>query len=340
MKYLDFFSRSFLIAVLLILSVTLTDGQGSVDMEISKLNSELSRAYSAQDYEAAFIAADKLVSLSTAKFGKESVSTARALKNRGFVEAAKGEARAAEDSLEDAADIFRKQSTLIKTDSETFAELLETLAALKMKRDLLLGEKHLEEALRLRERSGSVNSKQMAFALASLANISFWKREYKRSADQYKRSLELFTAAKNTDSPDFTTAFHRARCAYRKAGADDDFEALKTAYGLSAEFFGGSPGSGKARLIQAGVVNGKAVKLPKPPYPAAAKADRAEGIVEVDVLIDETGRIVSACTANKPHIALAEISEITAYSSKFSPTLLQGKPVKVSGRITYKFSRR
>lgn len=332
-------SKLFKIVVIIMASTAVLFAQGAADDEIAKLNRELTAAYSAKNYDQALAASRKVVDLSIAKFGKQNIATARALKNRGFVEAARGDAKASENSLEDAANIYKKQSELSSADAANFAELLESLAGLKMKRDLLLGEGLLKDAVEQREKA-ALNSAPLAFTLASLANISFWKRDYGKSAEQYRRSLEIYSVSKTTDSPDFTTAFYRARCAYRKAKMDADFETLKTNYGLKAEFFEGKPGPGKARLIFGGVVNGKALNLVKPPFPAEARQANAEGAVDVEVLIGESGEIISACTTKTPHISLAEASEIAAYNSKFSPTLLEGHPVKVSGRITYNFSRR
>jgi TonB family protein len=85
-----------------------------------------------------------------------------------------------------------------------------------------------------------------------------------------------------------------------------------------------------------GVVNGKASSLPRPPYPAAAKAVRANGTVSVQVLIDEEGNVVSA-NATSGHPLLRAAAEQAARGAKFSPTLLCGEKVKVSGIITYNF---
>ena len=93
----------------------------------------------------------------------------------------------------------------------------------------------------------------------------------------------------------------------------------------------------KPKLINAGVINVKAIDLVNPGYPAEARRSRAEGVVNVEVLISEKGEILSACATNDAHPALIEGAEIAAYNSKFSPTTLQGNPVKVFGRITYRF---
>lgn len=86
-----------------------------------------------------------------------------------------------------------------------------------------------------------------------------------------------------------------------------------------------------------GVVNGKAKFLPKPIYTAAAKSVKAMGSVNVQVMIDETGTVVSA-KALDGHPLLKTEAEKAARGAKFNPTLLSEQPVKVSGIIVYKFS--
>ena len=90
------------------------------------------------------------------------------------------------------------------------------------------------------------------------------------------------------------------------------------------------------KTVSGGVLNGKAMDLAKPTYPAAAKAVRAGGSVAVQVLIDEDGSAYSA-SAVSGHPLLRRASEIAACGSRFSPTLLSGQPVKVSGVIMYNF---
>ncbi|CAN5793550.1 hypothetical protein BH20ACI4_BH20ACI4_10810 [soil metagenome] len=91
-----------------------------------------------------------------------------------------------------------------------------------------------------------------------------------------------------------------------------------------------------SKPISKGVVNGSAVSLPIPPYPAAARAVRASGAVNVQVLIDENGNVVSA-SAVSGHPLLRQAAAQAARSAKFRPTLLSGQPVKVNGVIVYNF---
>jgi protein TonB len=90
------------------------------------------------------------------------------------------------------------------------------------------------------------------------------------------------------------------------------------------------------KKVSLGVINGKASNLVKPPYPAAAKAVRASGAVNVSVSIDEAGNVVSA-SAVSGHPLLKQAAEAAARASKFTPTVLSGQPVKVTGIIVYNF---
>ncbi len=91
-----------------------------------------------------------------------------------------------------------------------------------------------------------------------------------------------------------------------------------------------------ARQISSGVLNGKATSLPKPPYPPAARAIRASGAVSVQVTTDESGRVVSVA-ALSGHPLLRQAAEQAARNATFAPTMLSGKPVKVTGLIVYNF---
>jgi outer membrane biosynthesis protein TonB len=94
----------------------------------------------------------------------------------------------------------------------------------------------------------------------------------------------------------------------------------------------------QSKALPGGVLNGKATSLPKPTYPPAARAVRATGSVPVQVLIDEDGKVFLA-RATGGHPLLRTAATRAACEASFSPTLLSGEPVKVSGIITYNFVR-
>jgi TonB family protein len=89
--------------------------------------------------------------------------------------------------------------------------------------------------------------------------------------------------------------------------------------------------------VSGGVLNGTAISLPPPMYPEAARRLRMSGVVSVDVIVDETGKVVSAVATSGP-LALRDVAVQAALRARFSPTKLSGQPVKVSGLINYKFA--
>ena len=88
--------------------------------------------------------------------------------------------------------------------------------------------------------------------------------------------------------------------------------------------------------ISGGVLNGKAISLPKPSYPPIARAAHASGTVVVQVTIDENGNVIAA-HAVSGHPLLQGAAVGAARQAKFSPTKLSGQPVKVTGVIQYNF---
>lgn len=94
----------------------------------------------------------------------------------------------------------------------------------------------------------------------------------------------------------------------------------------------------KLTTVSLGVINGKATSMPKPSYPAPAIAVGAKGSVQVQVLIDETGSVVSA-KAVSGHPLLRDAAERAARNARFTPTLLSKVPVKVNGLIVYNFTK-
>lgn len=80
----------------------------------------------------------------------------------------------------------------------------------------------------------------------------------------------------------------------------------------------------------------EAINKVEPVFPPIAKAVRASGEVNVEVTIDETGKVVSA-RAVSGHPLLRDSAQAAARQWKFKPTMVSGKPANVSGIITFKF---
>lgn len=89
--------------------------------------------------------------------------------------------------------------------------------------------------------------------------------------------------------------------------------------------------------VSGGVLNGKAISLPAPTYPEIARRMRTGGKVEVEVIVDENGKVISAHASSGPS-ALRDVAVEAALRARFTPTKLSGQPVKIAGRIDYNFT--
>ena len=94
--------------------------------------------------------------------------------------------------------------------------------------------------------------------------------------------------------------------------------------------------SSSSRIGEGRVLAGKALSKPPPAYPAIAKAARAQGTVTVQIIVDEEGK-VSAAQAICGHPLLRSAAVASVRQWLFSPTLLDGKPVLVTGVVTVNF---
>lgn len=139
-------------------------------------------------------------------------------------------------------------------------------------------------------------------------------KRYEEAVNAYKQATKI--------KPNYGDAFNGLGDAYeamgRKAEADDARSRANANFGVG------------------GMLNGKALTLGRPSYPAVAKAARVSGKVDVRVLIDETGQVIRAeAISGDPLLQGAAVK--AASESVFAPTLLGGQPVKVTGIIIYNF---
>lgn len=88
--------------------------------------------------------------------------------------------------------------------------------------------------------------------------------------------------------------------------------------------------------LSSSIISGKVIDKPVPPYPVIAKNAGVSGVVHVEIVIDEQGRVISSRAVDGP-LLLRVAAERAGRQARFSPTQLGGQPVKASGVITYNF---
>jgi TonB family protein len=88
--------------------------------------------------------------------------------------------------------------------------------------------------------------------------------------------------------------------------------------------------------INIGSINDLVIRLTVPVYPPFERQRLTEGLVLVQVTIDEEGKVIAVNATSGPK-GLRKTCEDAAKRSKFKPYLVNGQPVKATGFITYNF---
>ncbi len=97
-----------------------------------------------------------------------------------------------------------------------------------------------------------------------------------------------------------------------------------------------APPSDARAPISVGFINDRALVKPAPVYPSIAVVSNVSGKVLVQVLVDESGRVLTA-EAVSGNPLLREAAVDAAFQARFAPMLHGGRAVKVSGIVSYNF---
>ena len=157
-----------------------------------------------------------------------------------------------------------------------------------------------------------------------------------KATGQYKVEMRRSNSVWKVVKGDLTLANGEVIDIADRSGPDTDFDPDANVNTTPSPMLPGESRS-SGRTISGGVLNGKATSLPQPAYPPSAKQVNASGTVMVQVLVDEKGNVVTA-QAISGHPLLRPSAVAAARQAKFSPTMLSGKPVRVSGLINYQFT--
>jgi protein TonB len=79
------------------------------------------------------------------------------------------------------------------------------------------------------------------------------------------------------------------------------------------------------------------VYAPEPVYPELARRVRAQGLVILQAVIDQEGRVVSAEIVRAPPMGLGEAALEAVRQWRYEPAMLHGRPVAVTFSLTVRF---
>ena len=193
-------------------------------------------------------------------------------------------------------------------------------------------EKALQRSLVIREKILGRESLVVADSLHKLAEFYRFRGEPKKAEPLYDRALMIMRKSLPLNDPATQRLTEHYSCLLHGTGQFDKLRLLGTKY-VPDDVISRTDDA----LMSGVILNGKAIRLPKPVYPDEARRARVQGIVVIAVTIDERGKVVEAHDMCGTHPLLARVSIEAAYNAEFTPTKLSGQPVKVKGVITYNF---
>ena len=242
---------------------------------------------------------------------------------------AKQDYKAARDALQR---VLKIQETRFGPDDVNLAGTLERLAVLHFRAgDSNASEAAYKRALALREKAFGPNSTEVAQTLYALGELYRVKGDFDHGAPNYRRALHILGKTAGVTSADYARTSEAFTCLAYDHNKD---QVLTEISEIRLQF-----APAEAMHDPNTVLNGRALSLPKPEYSDQARAHRVQGRVVVKVMIDETGRVISAKDMCQGPPYLSEASVAAALRARFTPTKLRGVPITVSGIIQYNFVR-
>ena len=187
-----------------------------------------------------------------------------------------------------------------------------------------------KRALQLKEKALGPDDVQIADTLVGLGTVYRAQNNFKSGAPIFKRALTIYAQRSGVKSPAFRQAGEGFSCLAHETMNRDAIKDLDEIWKQFAP-----PGSQSESPYA--TLNGKALSLPKPVYPEAARVRRISGVVVIKVEIDENGRVSNAydLCQGSPYLTPGAIE--SARNARFEPVKVSGQPVKVEGAIMYRF---
>jgi len=321
-----------LVPAFVLLSSTTLNAQPTQSSDLARsqeLNSTVLKLFSAGQYAEALPPAREALQLRERALGSEHEDLIPLITNLGEISYAL-------KKFDDAETFFRRaiglsEKAFGKKDAR-LAPMWERLAFVQHDRDHdNVAEESLERALDIRRGVGSGQEREIAQTAFNLGQLYHFHHDYDKARRMYALAIPIWEKYGEQTRSKLLKALEADVLVQAALNKTD--EASKVQH-RAAEL------SAQDAVISGGVLNGKALVLMTPDYPSTS-GSRPSGTVQVQVLIDENGHVISAkAIKSRMPIEFDRAAESAARRSRFTPTFLEGKPVRVYGIIIYNFVSR
>lgn len=297
--------------------------------EADRLNAQVIKLFREQKYDEALPIAQQILKIRETHLDSDDEGVAAAVLNLGTVYDIKRKYEEAERQFERALGFYEKK---FGTDDASVARVLDRLTVVYFNRwKFSESREAAERTLAINEKIFGAESVEVANSLHSLAEF-YRFRNPDKAEPYYDRALIIVLKKLPRDNPLRSKLVENYSCLYYET---DQMEKLK---GMGQKYW--PEQLQKKSDDHSSVLNGRAIKLPKPDFPRELRSTNVSGRVVIKVKIDEMGKVIDARDMCGSHPALSKASLAAAHKAEFTPTKLSGQPVQVQGIITYNFFRR
>ncbi len=312
----------------------LTAEQGAQLAEASRLSVSVVKLYGERKYDEALPLAERAVAIRKQVLGPVHPLVASALINLASVNGGKGRAGQAQEDYEQALKIYEK---ILAPDELKISSVLESLGVIARfaTSDFGMAIDYYQRSLAIKEKKLGATHKDLIPTLYTLAELYELHNENGAAIQTYQRVVNITEQQMASEPYNLIRPLERYACLTERLHQKDETKKIEERLEAIRQQLEAERAGDDTKPIIGGVINGKAISKPAPAYPEEARALRVSGIVKVWIIVDETGGVIDAAPCGHPLLADAAVR--AAYTARFTPTLLNGKPVKVSGFITYNF---
>lgn len=327
-----------IIAVIQLTSFSLLAQTSADEVEkLKQLNQQVFGKYKEGNFSDALKSAQQVLDLTIKVFGAESSETATSYTNLGEIYLAKKKYDDAVESLQKSLAIYQQKP---KQNADKIAENLERLGtAYTLDGKENQGAEVLLKSVAAAESLFGKDSKELLPYLKTLSEFYVYTKKMDEAQPIFTRRYVILSKYFEPENKELQKIKDDFVClSYQNPNYNEITEIQNKFYeSIKSEKEKNLAQSASDNSINGGIVNGKAKSLIIPAYPASARARKARGFVPVRVTIDEHGKVIEA-TPVCGDSDLGEASVEAAKKSKFTPTTISGKSVKVTGIILYNFT--
>jgi TonB family protein len=322
---------SLLFLATLLFTTSFNSQQESPELqEATALNDSAVKLFNSGKYDEAMVAAKRALQIRDKLLPRNDPRISSSLNNLGEIYLAKKDYKPAKEVY---IRLLQIQEELFGPEDVNLAYTLDRLAPVYF---VAGNDRETEFAykrsLALREKALGPEDVQVAHSVVALAEFYRLSKNLEPALENYSRALKLYAELTGLKSREFERAREGFACLAYEHHKPELFDQLTA---IQKQLSGSDEPAGSENMS---VLNGRALSLPKPEYPVAAAARRLKGLVVVKVEIDEAGNVTAARDMCQGPPFLSEASLAAARKARFTPPMLDGRAVKMTGVIQYNFT--